>query len=97
MEILSGIVNEGRLERWLPGFCSPHTHKEHVARYDWVKAFARDKTVLDIACGTGFGSYMLATEGRAAKVTGWDNDERTIRYASIRNKHVNLVFEIEKC
>ena len=95
LEILSGIVNEGRLERWLPGFCSPHTHKEHVARYDWVQGFVRDKTVLDIACGTGFGSYMLANEGSAAKVTGWDTDERTIRYASIRNKRVNLVFEVK--
>jgi 2-polyprenyl-3-methyl-5-hydroxy-6-metoxy-1,4-benzoquinol methylase len=95
LEILSGILNQGSLERWLPGFCSPHTHNEHVARYEWVKDFVKDKIVLDVACGTGFGSYMLAQEGDAAKVIGWDIDEKTIRYASLRNKHPNLVFEAD--
>jgi len=92
-DILSGIVNEGRLERWLPGFCSDHTHKEHVLRYEWVKDFVRGKTVLDIACGAGFGSLILARDGQAAQVTGLDIDENTVRYASLRNQRSNLAFE----
>jgi 2-polyprenyl-3-methyl-5-hydroxy-6-metoxy-1,4-benzoquinol methylase len=95
LETLSGIVNYNRLERWVPGFCNSHTHQEHVARYDWVKDFVKDKIVLDIACGTGFGSYKLLVEGGAASVTGYDNDERTIRYASLKNTHANLFFKLQ--
>jgi len=94
LETLSGIVNDGRLERWLPGFCSEHTNKEHESRYNWVKDFVKDRTVLDIACGTGFGSYKLINEGGAVKVTGFDVDDKTIRYASLRNKHPRLFFEV---
>lgn len=93
-EIVSGIINHNRLERWLPGFCSPHTHKEHEARYNWVKQFVNGKTVLDIACGTGFGSRILAKQGNAIQVTGWDIDANTVRYASLRNKDPRLVFAV---
>jgi 2-polyprenyl-3-methyl-5-hydroxy-6-metoxy-1,4-benzoquinol methylase len=95
LETLSGIVNHNMLERWVPGFCNLHTHREHVLRYDWVKNFVKDKTVLDIACGTGFGSYKLAEEGSAAKVTATDIDEKTVTYASLKNKHPRLVFQIK--
>lgn len=93
LEILSGIVNLNMLERWLPGFCGAQTHKEHVHRYDWVKEFVKDKTVLDIACGTGYGSYKLAAEGKASEVTACDIDESTVQYASIRNRHPKITFE----
>lgn len=95
LDTLSGIVNQNRLERWLPGFCNPHTHIEHEARYNWVKQFVERKTVLDIACGTGFGTYMLAKQGNASAVTGWDIDEQTIRYASLRHKDPRLHFEVK--
>jgi 2-polyprenyl-3-methyl-5-hydroxy-6-metoxy-1,4-benzoquinol methylase len=95
LEIVSGIVNDNRLERWLPGFCNPQTNKEHVLRYDWVRDFVKNKIVLDIACGAGFGTYKLAAEGAAAKVTGYDIDEKTVRYASLRNRHGNIDFEVK--
>jgi 2-polyprenyl-3-methyl-5-hydroxy-6-metoxy-1,4-benzoquinol methylase len=94
LETLSGIINHNSLERWVPGFCSPHTHREHVLRYEWVKEFVKDKRVLDIACGAGFGSYQLAKEGNAARVTGYDIDEKTITYAAIKNKHPKLDFRV---
>lgn len=95
LEVLSGIVNLGMLERWLPGFCKAQTHKEHILRYNWVKQFVENKTVLDIACGTGYGSFLLATEGNAVSVTGCDIDPKTIQYASFRNKHENLDFQVQ--
>jgi 2-polyprenyl-3-methyl-5-hydroxy-6-metoxy-1,4-benzoquinol methylase len=94
LEILSGIVNYGMLERWVPGFCNPQTHKEHVYRYDWIKDFVQGKAVLDIACGTGYGSFKMAEEGGAASVMARDIDRRTVRYASIRNRHPRIGFDV---
>lgn len=94
LDILSGIINFNMLERWVPGYCAPQTHKEHVCRYDWVKEFVKDKAVLDIACGTGYGSYKMAEEGGAKKVMACDIDERTVKYASIRNRHRNILFQV---
>ena len=95
LKIISGVMNQGQLERWVPGCCSPHTHKEHESRYSWVKNFVKDKNVLDVACGAGFGSYIIAEDGAAAKVTGWDIDKDTIHYASIKNRHPNISFEVK--
>ena len=95
LEILSGIVTQGMLERWVPGFCGANTHKEHVSRYDWVKGFVKNKKVLDIACGTGFGSYILASNGGAVEVLGCDVDERSVKYASYKNKHPHLSFSVQ--
>jgi SAM-dependent methyltransferase len=36
---------------------------EHLARYHFAKSFCIDKIVLDIACGTGFGSAYLLNNG----------------------------------
>lgn len=95
LKILSGIVNMDMLERWVPGFCGTHTHKEHVSRYDWVKDFVKNKTVLDIACGSGFGSYKLVAEGNAEKVLAGDIDEDTVKYASCRNRHPLVDFQVQ--
>jgi 2-polyprenyl-3-methyl-5-hydroxy-6-metoxy-1,4-benzoquinol methylase len=94
LEILSGIVNFSMLERWVPGFCNPQTHKEHVYRYDWIKDLVRGKSVLDIACGTGYGSFKMAEEGGAASVKACDIDAKTVKYASIRNRHPRITFEV---
>lgn len=32
---------------------------DHIARYRWAGVFAADKTVLDIPCGTGYGSKLI--------------------------------------
>ncbi len=41
------------------------TEKEHVARYRFARKYCRNKTVADIACGTGYGINILS------KVTPW--------------------------
>src|SRR5262245_34302247 len=44
---------------------------EHKQRYEWAANYCQGKTVLDAACGTGYGSEILRQSG-AAKVIGVD-------------------------
>jgi SAM-dependent methyltransferase len=46
---------------------------EHLARYHFAASVCRGKIVLDIACGTGYGSRFLLQQG-AAKVLPADID-----------------------
>ncbi len=54
----------------------------HVARYAWAAQFVRPgDTVLDAACGLGYGSAILARTSGAARVLGVDSDGATVKYA----------------
>ena len=57
-----------------------HTEAEHLARYVWASTKVSGR-VLDIACGTGYGSRILA---RAGQVTGLDLDARAVATAQTR-------------
>lgn len=94
MQALSTIIREGQMERWVPGFSFPHTEVEHLARYEWAAQFVKGKQVLDIACGAGLGSYILATTGKAKEAIGCDIDPDAIRYASFRRQNPNLIFKV---
>jgi glycosyltransferase involved in cell wall biosynthesis/SAM-dependent methyltransferase len=50
-------------ERIAPGFFPEHVEAEHVARYRWAMSAVRGRSVLDVACGTGYGSAMLLHAG----------------------------------
>jgi SAM-dependent methyltransferase len=52
----------------------------HTARYEFARQWAREKRVLDIACGTGYGTAVLARAGARA-VLGIDLDRNTIERA----------------
>ena len=95
LKTLSGILTEGKLERWLPGFTDPTTDFDHEQRYKWALNFTKEKNVLDIACGSGKGSYIMAVEGKAKQVLGCDIESDAIRYASIKYKAQNLSYKIQ--
>ncbi|MGZ8558849.1 MAG: methyltransferase domain-containing protein [Chitinophagaceae bacterium] len=63
---------------------------EHLHRYAIAKEFVQGKRVLDIACGEGYGSNLLAAS--AYDVTGADIDQPTITHASKKYKRRNLSF-----
>lgn len=65
-------------ERYVPSEGGEIRH-EHLHRYAWCAQLAAGKDVLDIACGEGYGSVMLAT--RARSVIGVDVDEGAVRHA----------------
>jgi GT2 family glycosyltransferase/glycosyltransferase involved in cell wall biosynthesis/SAM-dependent methyltransferase len=68
---------------------------EHLHRYAYACQFVKDKVVLDIACGEGYGSEMLART--AQKVYGVDIDNATIVHAKQRYRSKKLEFVEGSC
>ena len=68
-------------ERFVPGASSIDSQLavEHFHRYYSVLPFVNGKSVLDIACGEGYGSVLLAD--RAVEVVGIDISEVCIEHA----------------
>ena len=63
---------------------------EHLHRYAIVSNYIKDKIVLDIASGEGYGSNLISKE--ASFVYGVDIDEATIQAAKAKYKKENLNF-----
>lgn len=57
--------------------------EEHAARYVWASRFTEGGEVLDIACGTGFGSEILLGSG-ASRVVAADVAEDAVEQARER-------------
>jgi len=57
------------------------TSGEHFARYLFAARYCQGKRVLDIACGPGYGAYILKILG-AGEVVGVDRDRETVDFAS---------------
>lgn len=68
-------------ERFTPE-CVREIWYEHWARYAFALPFAKDKRVLDAACGEGFGSALLASAAR--EVTGMDISAQAVAHAQAR-------------
>jgi ubiquinone/menaquinone biosynthesis C-methylase UbiE len=66
-------------------------HIEHWHRYKIAKKFCKDKTVLDAACGTGYGSHLVAQE--AKEVFGVDISQEAIDYCEKNYVQDNLQFK----
>jgi len=75
--------------------CLPGTliYETHVARYHFALPFARGKTVLDLACGVGYGSRLLAENG-ALRVIGGDISRDAIAYARERFADRHTVYSV---
>ncbi len=74
-------------ERFVPG-APGEIWYEHWHRYHFAAPLVRDRDVLDVACGEGYGSALLARSAR--KVTGVDLAAAAVehareRYAGLRN------------
>lgn len=61
---------------------------EHLHRYLLARDFARGKDVLDIACGEGYGTALLAQV--AHRVIGVDIDRPTVAHAATQYVRANL-------
>jgi SAM-dependent methyltransferase len=63
---------------------------EHWHRYLFATRFVAGKTVLDVACGEGYGSALLAHS--AAAVVGVDIDPEAVAHARRKYARKNLTF-----
>jgi len=63
----------------------------HLHRYALTFEYVRNKTVLDIACGEGYGSALMSQY--AERVTGIDIDPETISHSKAKYKFDNLDFK----
>jgi ubiquinone/menaquinone biosynthesis C-methylase UbiE len=80
-------------ERLVPELSLAHgLFQEHLSRYVFALQFTKNKLVLDIACGTGYGSYYLAEQG-ATLVVGSDASAVALNYAK-KYKRQNLLFTL---
>jgi GT2 family glycosyltransferase/glycosyltransferase involved in cell wall biosynthesis/SAM-dependent methyltransferase len=68
-------------ERYLPEI-GGEMRLEHLHRYVWVAEYCEGCAVLDVACGEGYGSSLLAR--RARSVIGVDISAEAIRHAAAR-------------
>jgi SAM-dependent methyltransferase len=67
--------------------------KEHLARYRFAMQLVAGKQVADIACGTGYGSKILATNG-AYSVYGVDLSEKAVEYSLNYYNAPNVTFTV---
>lgn len=68
-------------------------YDEHIVRYEFAQQFVPGKTVLDIACGSGYGAAALLQAG-AKKVIGIDADQEAIKEAQQQFQAADLEFMV---
>ena len=94
---LGGVTNRVRhptlghvaSERLLPGTDAPAAELEHhLARYTWAFRACEGVDVLDVGCGVGYGTSLLAWVARTA--TGIDRDGEAISTATRTYRGDNL-------
>ncbi len=77
-------------ERFIPELTDFNISYEHWHRYLYANSFIKNKRVLDIACGEGFGTYFLSKQ--AHTILGVDIDSEVIDYANQNYYNSNLKF-----
>jgi 2-polyprenyl-3-methyl-5-hydroxy-6-metoxy-1,4-benzoquinol methylase len=79
-------------ERTLPDVPEEnYWYRRHLVVYDWIAARVEGLRVVDMACGEGYGSDVLART--AAGVVGVDANPEAHDHARLRYRRPNLRFE----
>lgn len=63
-----------------------------LERYMYVRQFVYGN-VLDIACGVGYGSYLMSKNPDVKTITGIDKSERAIENANANFNKDNIIFK----
>jgi SAM-dependent methyltransferase len=79
-------------ERTLPDVpAENYWFRRHLAVYEWVAERCTGLRVVDMACGEGYGSAVLAR--RAREVTGVDANPQALEHARLKYSRPGLRFE----
>jgi SAM-dependent methyltransferase len=92
--MLPGSTNPRALpltgERTVPGIPEEnYWFRRHEVAYRFALPYVTDKRVLEVGCGEGYGTALLA--GEAAQVVGLDYDALTVAHAGARYRQANFV------
>jgi SAM-dependent methyltransferase len=79
-------------ERVIPGKVDVDLWNEHLSRYLFASRLCRFKKVIDLGCGSGYGSAELAK--KAESVVGVDLSEQAIAEAREQYPLANLQFQV---
>jgi|GEM_PF-1107047 len=79
------------VERLDPTGRTDHLSAQHVARYAFASRYVHGRRTLDGACGTGYGSAMLADAG-AVHVLGIDLAPEAIEHAITHHARANTEY-----
>ena len=78
-------------ERTLPDVpAENYWFQRHLAAYEWIGARVIGRSVIDMACGEGYGSEVLSRS--AATVVGLDANPEAHEHACLRYQRQNLSF-----
>jgi SAM-dependent methyltransferase len=78
-------------ERTLPDVPEEnYWYRRHLVVYEWIAQRVANERVVDMACGEGYGSAVLA--GTAAAVVGVDANPEAHEHARLRYREPNLRF-----
>jgi SAM-dependent methyltransferase len=79
-------------ERTLPDVPEEnYWYQRHVAVYEWIAERVAGLDVIDMACGEGYGTDVLAR--RAARVTGVDANPEAHEHARLKYSRAGVRFE----
>jgi len=89
--------NNSSIERIIPNTPGQKfLYQEHLIRYLFATQFVKSKTVLDAACGSGYGSSLMLEKG-ASQVIGIDNSSEAIDFCKKNFPEKNLEFHVAEC
>lgn len=86
-------------ERIIPKLMKPHNGLllEHIHRYEFAKEFTGDR-VLDISCGSGYGSEVLLKDNTHIKeIVGIDISKESIEYARLNYNLPGTSYHVDDC
>lgn len=83
-----------RVVPWAPGLQKwAWVAQHHAMRYAWAIGAVANKTVVDLGCGTGYGSFMLSWVAR--QVTGIDSSAEAVDFAQQHFQAPNLHYSTD--
>lgn len=77
-------------ERTIPGDCLGWDMGQHVARYAWAMGRCGGQRVVELGCGTGYGTNLLSWVSSEAR--GIDISERAVEEA--RSQYPHIPFDV---